>query len=125
MSLRWRKNGDLLCAAKHRPLKDDTYIDDRLHYKLAVELKIVIPRDDELVSGRWHWKEKVIMSRARDWDFGFGRFIGGLTFYPYQLAVGMTIRYWPNVFAPSIRIHVGPFKLWCCWIDRKEKVRNG
>jgi hypothetical protein len=61
------------------------------------------------------------LSRARDWDFEFKHLIGGLTFYPYQLAVGMTIRYWPNVFAPSIRIHIGPFKVWCCWIKTKKE----
>ena len=55
MSLRWRKNGDLLCAAKHEVQKDDTYIDDRLHYELSVELKVVIPRDDEKESGIWYW----------------------------------------------------------------------
>ena len=58
MSLRWRRNGDLLCAAKTLIDEGDTYIDDRLHYKLAVELKVVIPRDDEPRSGVWHWIEK-------------------------------------------------------------------
>lgn len=55
MSLRWRADGPLLCAVKYAPLEDDTYIDDRLHYKLSVELKVVIPRDDEPRSGVWNW----------------------------------------------------------------------
>ncbi|HEC65466.1 MAG TPA: hypothetical protein ENI23_09235 [bacterium] len=55
MSLRWRRNGDLLCGAKHEAQEDDTYIDDRLHYELSVELKVVIPRDDENESGIWYW----------------------------------------------------------------------
>ncbi|KKM78786.1 hypothetical protein LCGC14_1356420 [marine sediment metagenome] len=59
MSLRWRKNGDLLCGAKTLDEENDTYINDRLHYKLAVELKVVIPRDDEPRSGVWHWVEKL------------------------------------------------------------------
>ena len=54
------------------------------------------------------------MSRARDWDFTWGPFIGGFTFYPYQLALGVTVRYWRCIFAPAIRIHLGPFKFWCC-----------
>ena len=57
MSLRWRRNGDLLCAAKTLPYRNDTYIDDRLHYKLAVELKVVIPQEDEQESGVWRWLE--------------------------------------------------------------------
>ncbi|KKL59689.1 hypothetical protein LCGC14_2212800 [marine sediment metagenome] len=61
------------------------------------------------------------MSRARDWDFDFGRFIGGLTFYPYQFAVGISIRYWSCILAPSIRVHIGPFKVWCCWIGKRGK----
>ena len=63
MSLRWRKNGDLLCGAKTLPDEGDTYIDDRLHYKLSVELKVVIPRADEWRSGVWHWIESEIPSR--------------------------------------------------------------
>ncbi|KKL24454.1 hypothetical protein LCGC14_2415160 [marine sediment metagenome] len=59
MSLRWRKNGNLLCGAKHEALEGDTYIDDRLHYELSVELKVVIPRDDEHESGVWHWINEV------------------------------------------------------------------
>lgn len=58
MSLRWRASGELLCAAKHDPEKDDTYIDDRLHYELSVEREVVVPRFDEHESGVWHWKEK-------------------------------------------------------------------
>ena len=54
------------------------------------------------------------MSRARDWDFTWGPFMGGFTFYPYQLALGITVRYWRCIFAPAIRIHLGPFKFWCC-----------
>ena len=52
------------------------------------------------------------MSRARDWDF-YGRYFGGgITFYPYQFAIGWSVRYWTCIFAPSIRLHIGPFKFW-------------
>ena len=66
MSLRWRNNGDLLCAAKHEEYKDDTYIDDRLHYQLSVKLKVVIPRDDENESGVWHWINEVFPIARRE-----------------------------------------------------------
>jgi hypothetical protein len=65
-------------------------------------------------------KSKITEARARDWDFGFKHLIGGLTFYPYQISVGITLRFWPGIFAPSIRIHIGPFKIWCCWISKKR-----
>ncbi len=58
MSLRWRRDGVLLCAAKHEALEDDTYIDDRLHYKLSVDLAVVVPRFDERESGVWDWKKE-------------------------------------------------------------------
>ncbi len=60
------------------------------------------------------------MSRARDWDWEWWRFMGGFTFYGYQIAVGMTLRYWPGIFAPSLRIHIGPFKAWICVLLRKR-----
>ena len=51
-------------------------------------------------------------AQAHDLDFHWGRLGGGFTFYPYQLAFGVSLRYWPCIFAPTIRIHVGPFKFW-------------
>lgn len=50
--------------------------------------------------------------RAREWYFHWACFGGGLTFYPYQIAFGLTLRYWPGLFAPSVRLHIGPFKAW-------------
>ena len=55
MSLRWRPDGRLLCGAKHPALEDDTYIDDRLHYLVAVEMRVVEPHEDEEISGEWSW----------------------------------------------------------------------
>jgi hypothetical protein len=55
------------------------------------------------------------MSRARDWEFHCDYFGGGITVYPYQLALGISLRYWPCLFAPSIRLHIGPLKLWFYW----------
>lgn len=61
------------------------------------------------------------MARARSADFFKGPFMGGFTFYPYQVALGMSLRYWPCLYAPSIRIHVGPFKVWFGIQFRKRK----
>lgn len=55
MALRWRRSGELLCAAKCEPLPDDTYIDDRLHYRLSVETRAILPADDEETTGLWYW----------------------------------------------------------------------
>ena len=43
MALRWRDNGRLVCAAKSNPQPNDTYISDRLQYRLSVELKVIAP----------------------------------------------------------------------------------
>lgn len=55
MSLRWRKNGDLICGAKSEPQQDDTYIDDRLHYELSVMQKTIVPDRNEEQNGLWYW----------------------------------------------------------------------
>ena len=55
MSLRWRITGELLCGAKSKPQKDDTYINDRLHYELSVIQKVVVPDKDEEENGLWYW----------------------------------------------------------------------
>ena len=55
MGLRWRINGTLLCEAKSLSQPQDTYINDRLHYHLSRELKVVAPNSDEIKSGLWHW----------------------------------------------------------------------
>jgi len=55
MSLRWRKSGTILCGAKSKSEKGDTYIDDRLHYELAVEQKCVVPDKNENKNGLWYW----------------------------------------------------------------------
>ena len=59
MSIRWRTTGELLCGAKSEPMEDDTYIDDRLHYELSVERGLLIPDDDEGVTGKWHWNPDI------------------------------------------------------------------
>jgi len=46
------------------------------------------------------------------WAFKFWRMGGGFTLYPYQFALGISFRYWPCIFAPTARIHIGPIKFW-------------
>ena len=48
------------------------------------------------------------MALSRIWHFG--RFTGEVAFYPYQIALGMTVRMFEGL--ASIRLHVGPVKVW-------------
>lgn len=52
------------------------------------------------------------MSRARAAILDWGPLTIGATFYPYQVSFGLSLQYWPCIFMPSVRIHVGPFKVW-------------
>lgn len=52
------------------------------------------------------------MSKARQADCFWWRFMGGVAYYPYQVAFGVSLRYWPCLYAPSVRVHVGPLKVW-------------
>ena len=61
MSIRWRKDGKLLCAAKHDKKEGDTYIDDRLHYQLSVECKVIVPDANESLTGIHHWLKDVFV----------------------------------------------------------------
>ena len=54
LSLRWRTDGRLLCAAKHPPLTNDIYFDDAAHYRLS-EAGLIVPQPDEHTTGRWRW----------------------------------------------------------------------
>lgn len=55
MSIRWRKDGRLLCAAMSKPEDDDTYIDDRLHYQLSVISKAIIASANHEKDALWFW----------------------------------------------------------------------
>ena len=63
MSLRWRIDGELLCGAKTKPMPDDTYIDDRLHYHMSLT-GVIEPHGDESTTGLWRWRE----ARAPYWS---------------------------------------------------------
>ncbi len=55
MSIRWRKDGRLVCAAMSNPEEDDTYIDDRLHYQLSVISQTILADVEHDTNGLWHW----------------------------------------------------------------------
>jgi len=56
MAVRIRKDHvTIVCAAEHKAKKGDTYIDDGLHYILAVE-KEVLHTDDE--GNTWYFGRK-------------------------------------------------------------------
>jgi len=58
----------------------------------------------------------MVDGKAMDLDFRIFKLIGGITFYPYQISLGITLRYWPRLFKPSIRIHFLCFKFWAMLI---------
>ena len=55
MAIRWRKTGELICAAMSEPKDGDTYIDDRLHYQLSVISRAIIADINHEKNGLWHW----------------------------------------------------------------------
>lgn len=50
------------------------------------------------------------MAKAQEWDYFGDRICCGATIYPYQLAFGVSVRYWPCLFMPNVRVHFGPLK---------------
>ena len=65
MSIRWRNNGDLVCAAVSEATDGDTYIDDRLHYQLSVVSKAIIADINHESTGLWHWVHGDTFLRAK------------------------------------------------------------
>lgn len=55
MAIRWRKNGDLVCAAMSKPVAGDTYLDDRIHYQLSVISRVILADVGHEINGLWHW----------------------------------------------------------------------
>lgn len=55
MAIRWRIDGQLVCAAMCDPEEGDTYINDHLHYQLSVVSKAIIADVDHEANGLWHW----------------------------------------------------------------------
>ena len=55
MSIRWRLNGDMICAAISEAESNDCYIDDRLHYQLSVVSRAIVADVCHENNGLWHW----------------------------------------------------------------------
>ena len=66
MSIRWRENGDMICAAMSLPEKNDTYIDDRLHYQLSVISRAIIADVNHESNGLWYWVHGDNFLRAKE-----------------------------------------------------------
>ena len=58
--------------------------------------------------------------KVKEFDFDLGTIKGGFTFYPYQLTFGISLRYWPDLYMPNIRIHFICFKFWIGFKFKKE-----
>lgn len=66
MALRIRKDGRILCAAHHQAQDGDVYIDDGQHYRLSVEIGVLVaepmPRHADPTNphyGEWWWESRV------------------------------------------------------------------
>ena len=55
MAIRWRVDGQLICAAMSEPKDGDCYIDDRLHYQLSIVSRVIIADINHETNGLWHW----------------------------------------------------------------------
>lgn len=75
MALRWRKTGEILCAAKSKPEPGDCYIDDRLHYELSVIQKTIVPAANEGETGQWSWLHGWCTTSEHPQDVPTGAFI--------------------------------------------------
>lgn len=58
MAIRWRRKGQLICAAMSEPEQGDTYIDDRLAYELTVIQKIIVADENHKENGLWRWAKR-------------------------------------------------------------------
>ena len=54
MAIRWRENGDLICAAMSDPEDGDIYITESLHYQLSVISRAILADVDHEKNGLWH-----------------------------------------------------------------------
>lgn len=68
MAVRIRKTGEILCAAMHPEEPGDVYLDDGIHYRLSVELKVLVsePMERHQHDGLWWWRDEVPDDRAID-----------------------------------------------------------
>jgi hypothetical protein len=53
---------------------------------------------------------EIIEMNYKEWRIDTRHFFGGFTLFNYQLAFGMSLRWWET--RPAMRFYFGPFKLW-------------
>ena len=61
MGARWRATGEIVCAAVTEPMEDDTYIDDRMLYELAVLQRVLVADKNHKENALWHWTKDVFI----------------------------------------------------------------
>lgn len=67
MAVRIREDGTIVCAAMHPEEPGDTYLHDGLHYRLSVDLGVLVTEPMECEGGRgghgkhglWWWRDRV------------------------------------------------------------------
>ena len=50
--------------------------------------------------------------KVKELNFGLDKLYGGFQFFPYQFAIGISIRYANCDNLGLLRFYLGPFKLW-------------
>ena len=61
MAIRWRKDGQLICAAMSEAEEGDTYIGDRLSYELTTELQVIVADPNHKENGLWYWTRDALI----------------------------------------------------------------
>lgn len=68
MALRWRANGDLVCAATTEEEEGDRYMDDHVHDQLANgTTKAIVVDVNHHDNAQWHWTDTSIALMAVLW----------------------------------------------------------
>lgn len=50
--------------------------------------------------------------KAKEIEFLSEKFGIGFKFYPYKIAFGISLIYWPCIFTPAFDLYFGPLKIW-------------
>ena len=79
MAVRVRADGSIVCAAMHDARSDDrAYLDDGLHYRLSVEMGVLVsePHEKHLGDGLWWWHDQVPENRTPESRYAEARTAG-------------------------------------------------
>ncbi len=53
---------------------------------------------------------RINYKRVYELPISIGPILGGIEFFPYQIALGISFRIWCT--GPALRLYFGPFKIW-------------